>query len=1374
MRKVLFLLVIFSVFSATFAKSDWIPLGNYSEHNAETKIISSTQDETVVKFTVKGYFYDSKKINGKEYSQFNIPGLTTLHKKGDPDFPKFSTSIIVSDNARMDFEIISEKWIDFDYAAPLPSKGALSREIDPSTVPYTFNDVYTNNIEFPKASINLNEPYILRDFRGLAVHFSPFQWQPADGVIRVCEEMVVRVYASDANATNPKIRQRNWNKISSNYNNLYNQHFLNYDLLKEGKYEPLAEDGKLIVIAYDDFLNDVEELVDWKIQKGLTTELIPVSAIGSGSTQIKDYLENEYNSPESFTYVILVGDAQQIPTIYASSPSDASYCLLEGNDYYADAFISRISAQTSADVQNQVAKFVNYEKNPDSGDWYSKGIGIASDESGGTGVTDYDRMELLRDMLLDFTYTQVDQVYDPGASASEVTASINEGRSILNYIGHGSGTSWSTTGFSNSHVGQLSNGNKNPFVLDVSCSNGAFTSGGDCFAEAWLKAGSVESPSGAIAMFSASTSASWVPPCVMQHEAVELLSNGERQSIGGLAFHGVFATMDEYPGSDGIDVVEQYNIFGDCSMIMRTAQSANLLASHMPIIPIGSNEFEVNVNGTANATVALTKDGVIYGVGKTSAGGQVVVQMINPVNQPMDLTLTITAFNKTPYITTIQAIAPEGPWLTVDSYTINDLENGNGNGQWDNGETVNIKLYLKNVGADTAFAPYSVMSSEDELITVIENSSNYSNIDSAGIAENILPLSVSSDLYTPNNHSVNFNVTLTANDSLEWESSFSVPIYAPVINIQQTILNVVGGNGDELLDPGESSKLIFVLENVGGSTIRNVTGTISTEDNYLSILNDASSFGTIFSEGGTVMNSADPFIIKAASNTPAGHSASLMLHLTDENGYQIEKEIFVLIGFPEIMVWDKDGNQNSGDLIYTLLTDSLGKTVDYYTANLPATELNNYKAVFICLGISPNAYKLQESDASLLVDYLEQGGNIYMEGGETWAYDTPTSLHNFFNINGTGDGSGDTETIQGQDGSYAQGLNFEYNGENNYMDRMSPVNPAVSVFINIDPSYTNTVAYDAEVYKTIGSSFEIGGLVDGGDSSTKVFLLEKMLQFFNIGVTEAWICADWIKGDPDNNLQINVLDVVKTVTTILEPADIDTCQQWACDINEDSTVSVLDIVPLINIILGNDKKGLAKENNSIAKQAELYRDDNSLMVNSDGEIAAMQMVIYTENPEMLDINQSDGLIAMELMSSIGQNYIKIIAYSLDGSTIPKASELFVINGDYQLESVILANTLGDKIDVKVEKLAYKFQLDQNYPNPFNPSTVIPFTIGREGIVSVKVYDMLGKEVTTIVNKNYKPGKYSVIWDATGQPSGIYFFKLMSGSRIQTRKMIMLK
>ncbi len=97
-----------------------------------------------------------------------------------------------------------------------------------------------------------------------------------------------------------------------------------------------------------------------------------------------------------------------------------------------------------------------------------------------------------------------------------------------------------------------------------------------------------------------------------------------------------------------------------------------------------------------------------------------------------------------------------------------------------------------------------------------------------------------------------------------------------------------------------------------------------------------------------------------------------------------------------------------------------------------------------------------------------------------------------------------------------------------------------------------------------------------------------------------------------------------------------------------------------------------------------------------------------------------------------------------------------------------------KVSNHVSDLATQFSLSQNYPNPFNPSTRIQFSIAQAGFVTLKVYDLLGREVATLVHQNLTPSSYSVTWNASNVASGAYFYRLQSGSYVETRKLMLMK
>ena len=102
------------------------------------------------------------------------------------------------------------------------------------------------------------------------------------------------------------------------------------------------------------------------------------------------------------------------------------------------------------------------------------------------------------------------------------------------------------------------------------------------------------------------------------------------------------------------------------------------------------------------------------------------------------------------------------------------------------------------------------------------------------------------------------------------------------------------------------------------------------------------------------------------------------------------------------------------------------------------------------------------------------------------------------------------------------------------------------------------------------------------------------------------------------------------------------------------------------------------------------------------------------------------------------------------------------------DPVIVTSLNGD-----VTKIT-NYRLEQNYPNPFNPTTTIKYQIPELSFVTIKVYDVLGNEVATLINEEKPAGSYTVDFNGHEIPSGIYFYRLESGPFTQTKKLILLK
>lgn len=113
---------------------------------------------------------------------------------------------------------------------------------------------------------------------------------------------------------------------------------------------------------------------------------------------------------------------------------------------------------------------------------------------------------------------------------------------------------------------------------------------------------------------------------------------------------------------------------------------------------------------------------------------------------------------------------------------------------------------------------------------------------------------------------------------------------------------------------------------------------------------------------------------------------------------------------------------------------------------------------------------------------------------------------------------------------------------------------------------------------------------------------------------------------------------------------------------------------------------------------------------------------------------------------------------------------------YSPEGRIKEVNTGDAAESsdEIDQQGYNYDLKDNYPNPFNPSTTIKYQLASNGFTSLKIYDVLGKEVAALVNEEQEAGNYEVQWNASSFSSGVYFYKLQSNGFVQTKRMILTK
>jgi hypothetical protein len=865
-------------------------------------VLDSTKGSDIF-LTIKIDQFDLKEVQTENGVKKVVTAekLSAMMKEGAPDIPKIVASLIIPNKALMQFEITNSSFTDYYNIEIAPSKGNFSRQINPTTIPYKYGKEYQKNSFYPYELAKFDSEYIMRDFRGQNIQIFPIQYNPITKVLRIYNELKLKIFTLGEGGENQILKSNTdntkRNTIDADFHEIYNKSFLNYKSILNVNNLPIGEAGKMLIICHDAWVGAMQSFVNWKNTIGRNTTIISVSEAGGTAANIKNYVTNYYNT-NGLAFLLLVGDSNQVPTNSGANlggDSDNAYAYILGNDKYQEFMVGRFSAETVVDVNTQVARVLNYENGSQlASDWLNKILSIASQEGpGDDNELDYEHLRNIQSDLLGFTYSNpVFELFEgsqgnfdaPGFPiVNQVTTALNSGVGIINYTGHGSDTSWGTTGFSNQDLNSLYNKNKLPFIFDVACVNGNFV-GGTCFAEAWVRAQKDGEPTGAIAVVASTINQSWSPPMVGQDEMNDILTGlssiGTRRTFGSIIVNGFFKMNAE---TLDYDMTDAWTCFGDPSLLIRTNNPIAMTVNHVNSILASANSFMVGCDFNG-ALATLSYNGQIIGTALVVNGfAQIPVSNLIP---GQNITLAVVGFNKVTYLSQLVVVPPTGSFLVVDSIvsTINY------------GETKNIDLSLKNLGTVNATNAQAIISSSNNNLTINNPIINFGNIASNNNTAN----SNNTHTISVANNCVDqtiLNIDISMSDSSPQTSSEvkSIIVNAPNLNVLNFSINDNLTNNNGVLDPGETANIVIQAENIGHADVSNVIGSIFTNSGFLSI-NNITTLPTTLANN-EIKNFT--FNVTCNASTPVGTLTNFDFSVTggSTNQYSSSRSFNLVIGF---------------------------------------------------------------------------------------------------------------------------------------------------------------------------------------------------------------------------------------------------------------------------------------------------------------------------------------------------------------------------------------------------------------------------------------------------------------------------------------------
>ncbi len=220
---------------------------------------------------------------------------------------------------------------------------------------------------------------------------------------------------------------------------------------------------------------------------------------------------------------------------------------------------------------------------------------------------------------------------------------------------------------------------------------------------------------------------------------------------------------------------------------------------------------------------------------------------------------------------------------------------GNGNGYWESGEEVNLIVPIFNQQTDTAKTSIATLTTSDTYVTIVSGTDNLGDIAPGDTVDATFVVSASAT--TPPEHLADFNLNL-AHLGGNWDYGLQQYINAmPDLTYQAHA--VVGGNGNGILDPGETADLVVTLMNEGARDAENITTILRESSTYITLDDSTGSFGDIPVDS-TRDNAADPYTITASPTTPIGTTIDFTIHVTGANNYTADINFTLVVGAPGV------------------------------------------------------------------------------------------------------------------------------------------------------------------------------------------------------------------------------------------------------------------------------------------------------------------------------------------------------------------------------------------------------------------------------------------------------------------------------------------
>ena len=604
--------------------------------------------------------------------------------------------------------------------------------------------VYTTNSLYSKETIVVEKIGVARNANLADVFFSPISYNPVSGEVEVIKEIEIELIFEEPNTA----ATRNMKKL----------HHSPAFSIKADITNIIEKDGytsgpmRYLIVAHDSFRDQMDDFVQWKRRKGFICDIVYTdqSEVGNTTESIAAYLKAQYTNATAEmpapTYVLLVGDVQQIPPfdsrISSSSLNDhitdLYYFTWTDGDIIPDCYYGRFSAQTVAQLTPQVEKTLMYEQYTMSDPSYlDKALVVAGVDRGNAGDFGYTHADPVIHYLEDnytteeYGYTEVVSYYNPASGTSSartgVFNALNGGVGYANYTAHCNYDNWSQPRFNNNDVGRMENTEKFGLMIGNCCLSNKFNVN-ECLGEALLRKGNYR---GAVGYIGGSNSTYWDQDyywavgirSINRNTCPTPTYDSDRLGAYDRLFHTHGESYADHYTSNGAIIMagnmsvqassssstyktyywEIYHLMGDPSVMTWLTQAEEMTVETTSTI--FNDATSLQVEAVPYAYVAF-KDNENELIAATFANENGVATLNFPELEMVGtFEVAVSAQNYQTAFVPVQVIVPEGPFVAVTAMTTDTTPTA--------GTDLRVIAQVSNIGVDDAENVWVEFSSAD-------------------------------------------------------------------------------------------------------------------------------------------------------------------------------------------------------------------------------------------------------------------------------------------------------------------------------------------------------------------------------------------------------------------------------------------------------------------------------------------------------------------------------------------------------------------------------------------------------------------------------------------------------------------------------------